>query len=72
MDNRIGRYRRRRSKQRHQLKIRLEQAASDQRQAARLMPPGIEREKLLRFARDCEITAHLDEWLSSPGLQPPI
>src|SRR5262249_32091644 len=37
MDNGIGRYRRRRSKQRHLLKIRLEQAASDQRRAAHLM-----------------------------------
>jgi hypothetical protein len=37
MDNGIGRYTRRRSKQRHLIKIQLEQAASGQRRAARLM-----------------------------------
>jgi hypothetical protein len=30
-----------------------------------------DRERLLRKARQVETAAHVDEWLSSPGLQPP-
>jgi hypothetical protein len=35
------------------------------------LPPSREREELLRRARQSETAAHIDEWLSSPGLQPP-
>jgi hypothetical protein len=31
----------------------------------------IKRETLLRKARPAETAAHMDEWLSSPGLQAP-
>jgi hypothetical protein len=34
-------------------------------------PPGKEREELLRKARQAETASRIDEWLSSPGLQPP-
>jgi len=30
-----------------------------------------EREKLLRKARQAETAAHVKEWITSPGLQPP-
>lgn len=32
---------------------------------------GQEREKLLRKARQADTAAHLNDWLSSPGLRPP-
>ena len=35
------------------------------------LPPGTERHDLERKARQAEIAAHVDEWLKSPGLQPP-
>ena len=50
---------------------RLAEQAEHLRQQARGTPPGIERETLLRKARQAETAAHLNEWLSSPGLQPP-
>jgi len=62
---------RNRTKQVFPLKTRLEQAARESREAARTAHSEAEREMLLRRARRYEVTAHLDEWLSSPGLQPP-
>lgn len=35
------------------------------------MPPGLERDLLLRKARQAETGAHMSEWLRSPGLKPP-
>lgn len=32
---------------------------------------GAQREALLRRARHVEVGAHMTEWLSSPGVQPP-
>jgi len=50
---------------------RLTQEAKRLREEAKKMPHGIERETLLRKARQAETAAHMDEWLSSPGLQAP-
>jgi hypothetical protein len=50
---------------------RLTQEAQRLREQAKKMPHGIEREMLLRKARQAETAAHMDEWLSSPGLQAP-
>ena len=47
-----------------------EQRVSVLKQAASL-PPGKERDELLRKARQLETASHVDKWLSSPGLQPP-
>jgi hypothetical protein len=44
-----------------------EQAKSE----AASLPPGKERERLLRRARHLEVASHINEWLSSPGLKPP-
>lgn len=63
---------RKRFKQELSFQARLERAAQRCKQAAQLQPSGPERDALLRAARGYEITARLDEWLSSPGLQPPI
>jgi hypothetical protein len=35
------------------------------------MRPGIERDRLIRLARQAETAAHMHEWLTSPGLQAP-
>jgi hypothetical protein len=46
---------------------RLQKAASDARQAAEHLPQGDERDALLKKARQSEMAAHLDQWLSAPG-----
>lgn len=63
---------RRRFKQTTSLDQRLEEQAKRLRQEAYGIPPGVERDRLIRRARQAEVAAHMNEWLSSPGLQPPI
>jgi hypothetical protein len=53
------------------LKARLERAAKASREAAQIARSAEARATLLRAARQYEVAAHLDEWLSSPGLQRP-
>jgi hypothetical protein len=50
---------------------RLAQEARRWRGQAKTMPLGIERESLLRKARQTETALHINEWLASRGLQPP-
>ena len=58
-------------------RYRFEQSAapSDQRLKEKAKRPrkevGVEREKLIRLARQVETAAHIQEWLTSPGLQAP-
>jgi hypothetical protein len=47
-----------------------EQADAAKREALRL-PPGKERDALLRKARQLQTASHINDWLSSPELQPP-
>jgi hypothetical protein len=62
---------RRRFKQSAQLDQRLVDEAKRLRKEAQGSHLGIERERLLRLARQAETTAHIHEWLTSPGLQAP-
>lgn len=62
---------RRRFKQTESLQERLLKFAKASREQARQLPAGAAREQLVKKARQAETTAHLDEWMSSPGLQPP-
>lgn len=62
---------RRRFKQITTLDRRLEDQANRLREEARGTPPGIERDRLIRRARQAEVAARISEWLSSAGLQPP-
>ena len=62
--------RRRRLAQTTSLDRRLEEQAKRLRLEAKGTPPGIEREKLIRRARQAETAAHMQQWLSSPGLRP--
>lgn len=45
--------------------------AREIRKEARGTQPGVERERLIRKARQAETASHIDQWLSSPGLQTP-
>jgi hypothetical protein len=53
------------------LKVRLLEEAQSLRDQARLLPFGPVREAAMKKARQAEAAAHMDDWLSSPGLQPP-
>jgi len=50
---------------------RLAQEAGQLRVEAEKLRPGQEREMLLRKARQADTAAHINNWLTSPGLQPP-
>jgi hypothetical protein len=62
---------RRRFKQSTSLKERLASFAKEIRDKASRLPPGTERDTLLKKASQADTAAHLDEWANSPGLQPP-
>jgi len=49
----------------------FEERLAEVAQRAEALPPGIERDELMRKVRQAETTARLNEWLTSPGLQPP-
>jgi hypothetical protein len=53
------------------LKDRLAAIAKDVREKASLLQPGIEKDELLRKARQADVAYHLDDWANSPGLRPP-
>ena len=62
---------RRRFKQLESLQDRLMKFAKEAREKASRLPPGSEREDILRKARRAETAFHMDDWLSSQELQPP-
>lgn len=45
---------------------------SETLQAAMKMPPGVERDRLLRKAGQDDVAAHLHVWAHSSGLQGPV
>jgi hypothetical protein len=50
---------------------RLQRAASEAREAARQLPPGPQRDLLLKKAGQAETACRINEWLASPGLRTP-
>ena len=62
---------RRRFKQDIPLQDRLSAWADGVRAQAAELPPGPEREALLKKAGQADTASQLDQWASSPGLQPP-
>jgi hypothetical protein len=62
---------RRRSKQPTSLQDRISDWASGVREEAAAMPPGRERDELLKKLRHAETAMHLKDWAESPGLQSP-
>ena len=64
--------RRRRVKQPTSLDDRLAKQARQIRTQAEALPHGSkEREGLMRKARQADTASHMNEWLTSSGLQPP-
>jgi hypothetical protein len=53
------------------LSERLLKFAEETHRAARLLPPGKEREALLNKARRIKEAENWQKWLSSSGLRPP-
>jgi hypothetical protein len=62
---------RHRFKQNRALGERLIEEAKLAREKAEQLRLGPEREGLLRKARTADVTTYIDEWLKSPGSQPP-
>lgn len=62
---------RRRVKQTRSLEERLAERADKLKEQASQLPAGTAREGLLREARLAETSAHLSDWIRSPGLQAP-
>jgi hypothetical protein len=54
---------RRRFKQTETLEQRLTEHAANLRNEAKATPPGFERERLIRRARQIEVACHMSEWL---------
>jgi hypothetical protein len=61
----------RRVQQAETLRETLARLALAMRERAEALPAGVERDQLLKQARNADTTAHLDDWVSSPGLRPP-
>ncbi|MBR1287121.1 hypothetical protein JQ597_34215 [Bradyrhizobium sp. AUGA SZCCT0177] len=61
----------RRFQQTNSLKERLLDEARTLREQASLLPFGAVRDAALKKARHAEAAAHMEEWLTSPGLEPP-
>lgn len=59
--------RRRRIRHETSFEMRLANAARQAREAAQSLPPGLDRETLLRKAMACDTAAQINEWISSPG-----
>ena len=62
---------RRRFTQTTSLEESLAKEATQLRKQAQGTPPGIERERLVRRARQLETASRMNEWLTSRGLQAP-
>jgi hypothetical protein len=62
---------RRRFKQTESLQQRLQAFALDVRAQAAELPPGPERDDLLKKARQADTASQINEWAYAPGLQAP-
>ena len=50
---------------------RLAMEAERLREEAKTKPPGPERDELIKKAHQADAAAHIDQWVSSPGLRAP-
>lgn len=62
---------RRHFKQTISLQDRLASFARDARDKASRLPPGAEKDDLLKQARQADTASHIEGWVNSPGLQSP-
>jgi hypothetical protein len=58
---------RNRRKQTTSFDERLKRAAHEAREAAQCLPPGPQREMLLKKAGQAETAQRINEWLAAPG-----
>jgi hypothetical protein len=58
-------------KQQTTLQDRIIEWAKEVRDQAAALPPGPDRDMLLTKVRQAETALHLEDWASSPELQPP-
>ena len=63
--------RRRRLRQTTSLQARLEAWSKALRERAENLPPGPEREELLRKLSQAHAAAHIDDWAHSPEIEAP-
>ncbi len=62
---------RRRFKQQITLQDRLAAWSTSVLEQAAKLPPGPEKDALIKKARQADVASHLDDWAHSPGLQSP-
>jgi hypothetical protein len=62
---------RRRFKQELTLQERLTAWTEEMKVQAAKLPPGPERDAIIKKVRQADVASHIDEWAKSPGLQPP-
>ena len=63
--------RRRFFRQQTTLQDRVIEWAKEVRDQAAALPPGPDRDMLLKKVRQAKTALHLEDWANSPGLQPP-
>ena len=56
---------------RRRLQDRVIEWVKEVRDQAAALPPGPDRDMLLKKVRQAETALHLEDWVNSPGLQPP-
>lgn len=61
-----------RDPQKPPFEIRWKQLAEEARAEANTLPHGRARDALLKKARQFETACRMAEWISSPGLRPPV
>jgi len=62
---------RRRFKQQKTLQERLAAWSKSVLEQAAKLPPGPEKDALIKKARQADVASHLEDWAHSPGLQSP-
>jgi hypothetical protein len=64
-------FERRRFKPAISLKDRLASFANEVREKADLLPPGRERDDMLKKVSQADTASYLNDWVNSPGLRSP-
>lgn len=62
---------RRRFKQQLTFQDRVVSWSREVLEVANALPPGPERDAMLKKVRQADVACHLDDWAKSPGLQSP-
>ncbi len=56
----------------HPFEEKWKRLADDTRAEAESLPHGRARDAMLKRAHQLETACHVNEWISSPGLRPPV